>query len=59
MNILARITNLEANRSLDAKASLAPDLWPLIGSRHTHEDFIGMLAREVESDLKGGTDGHA
>ncbi len=47
MNLRARLDRLESDRQLDMQANLHPDLWPLIGSRYTHEDFIELLAKEA------------
>ncbi|MEJ7804335.1 MAG: hypothetical protein WKG03_00220 [Telluria sp.] len=47
MNMRARLQKLEASTPTDARAGLHPDLWPLIGSRYTHEYFIELIAAEA------------
>jgi hypothetical protein len=47
MNLRTRLDRLEASRPVDLRAGLHPDLWALIGSRCTHEDFIELLATEA------------
>lgn len=56
MSFRARLHKLEG-RPIDARAVLHPDLWPLIGTPYTHEDFIELLAREAAS--KGQGNGNA
>ena len=56
MTFRARLDRLESGRPLDLRAGLHPDLWPLIGSRYTHEDFIELLATEAAT--KGAGNGN-
>lgn len=54
MNMRARLNKLEEGRPVDARAGLHPDLWPLIGSRYTHEDFIELVSEEAAASEKRG-----
>lgn len=58
MNMRARLNKLESGPPMhNARAGLHPDLWPLIGSRYSHDDFIEMLANEAANEAANETEG--
>lgn len=60
MNMRTRLYKLENGPPMQsARAGLHPDLWPLIGSRYSHDDFIEMLANEAANETEGMTDANA
>ena len=46
VNLRTRLTQLEKSKLGDPYAELDPELWPLVGSQYTHEEWVDILERE-------------
>lgn len=45
-NLKTRLVQLETSRRADPYSGLDPELWPLVGSPHTHEEWVTILEEE-------------